>query len=177
MRRGLLILAGFGYIMLLMAGMDTGLGVYRTPAYSLASVGCAIIAALCSEQRQRFFWVIAALAAILFSVYGFQQNNQWRERLDRFQKQQNKTGDQMHVDGVQQRGGADLLLAIISSLLGSLLELGPGIFERDGAVEDRRPGLRVFRIHCEIAQALELISIHRFSGGEARLQFAVAQDL
>ena len=84
MRRGLLILSGFGYAMFLFAGMDTGLGVYRTPAYCFAALACALVAAACAAKRARLYWSIAGIAAIACSLYGYHQNREWRERVERF---------------------------------------------------------------------------------------------
>ena len=88
MKRALLILSAFGYLMFLVAGLDTGLGVYRTPAYCFAAVVCAIVAAASVSKRSRLYWSIAAVAALGCSLYGFYQNHEWRERLERVRAQQ-----------------------------------------------------------------------------------------
>ena len=77
------ILSGFGYVIFLIAGMDTGFGVYRTPAYCLAALACALVAAACAAKRPRLYWSIAGIAAIACSLYGYHENRQWRERLER----------------------------------------------------------------------------------------------
>lgn len=83
MKRGLLILSAFGYVMFLTAGIDTGLGVYRTPAYCLAAVACAVMGAPCVAKRHRLFALFAGIVAMACSLYGYHQNIQWREKLDR----------------------------------------------------------------------------------------------
>ena len=85
MKRGLLILSGFGYVMFLVAGIGTGLGVYRTPAYCFGALGCAVVAAMCAAKRPRVYWSIAGAAAIACSLYGYHENYTWRERLERAQ--------------------------------------------------------------------------------------------
>ena len=84
----LLILPVFGYVMFLIAGMDTGLGVYRAPAYCFGAAACALVAAACVSKRQRLYWSIAGVAAIACSLYGYHQNSEWRERLGRVRAQQ-----------------------------------------------------------------------------------------
>jgi hypothetical protein len=88
MKRASLILAAFGYIMFLIAGMDTGLGVFRTPIYCWAAFACALIAVLCVSKRHRWFWSIAGVVAIAGSLYGYHQNSEWRQRLERFKAQE-----------------------------------------------------------------------------------------
>jgi hypothetical protein len=88
MKRALLILSAFGFVVFLIAGMDTGLGVFRTPAYCFAAVACAVVAAACASKRGRLYWSIAGVAAIACSLYGYHQNNEWRVRLDRIRAQQ-----------------------------------------------------------------------------------------
>ncbi|MBP7826835.1 MAG: hypothetical protein KA236_09830 [Verrucomicrobia bacterium] len=88
LKRKLLFIAGVGYAVFLIAGLDTGLGVYRTPAYCLAALACAVLAAACTTKRPRVYWIIAGIAAILCTVYGYRQNQQWRERLERIKAQQ-----------------------------------------------------------------------------------------
>jgi len=88
MKRALLILSAFGYLMFLIAGLDSGLGVYRTPACCFAAVACAIVAAACVSKGARLYWITAGVAAFGCSVYGFYQNHEWRERLERIQAQQ-----------------------------------------------------------------------------------------
>ena len=79
----MLILSGFGYVMFLIAGLDTGLGVYRTPAYCFAALACALVPAVCAAKRTRLYWSIAGIAAIACGLYGYHENRQWRERLER----------------------------------------------------------------------------------------------
>jgi hypothetical protein len=88
MRRGLLILSAFGYGMFLIAGVNTGAGVYRTPAFCFAAFACAVVAAACVSNRPRLYWSIAAAAAVVCGVYGYRQNSEWREKLKRAQAQQ-----------------------------------------------------------------------------------------
>lgn len=88
MKRALLIFSAFGYLMFLITGLDTGLGVYRSPAYCFAAVACAIVAAACVSKRLRMYWSIAGVVAIGCCLYGFYQNQEWRDRLDRIQSQQ-----------------------------------------------------------------------------------------
>ncbi len=83
MRHGLLIFSGFGYVMFLIAGMDTGLGVYRTPAYCFAALACALVAAVCAAKKPRLYWSIAGIVAIACSLYGYHENRQWHERIER----------------------------------------------------------------------------------------------
>jgi hypothetical protein len=52
MRRGVFILAGFGYVMFLVAGLDTGSGVYRTPGYGFAALAFAVVGAALPAKRQ-----------------------------------------------------------------------------------------------------------------------------
>ena len=87
MKRGLLILSGFGYVMFLVAGLDTGLGVYRTPAYCFAALACAVVAAACVAKKPRLYWSIAGVAAVLCSVYGYHQNSEWHETLESIRAQ------------------------------------------------------------------------------------------
>jgi len=70
--------------MFVFAGMDTGLGVFRTPAYCWVAIPCALIAAVCSAKRRRWYWIIAGAAAVVCSIYGYQQNSKWRERVEHF---------------------------------------------------------------------------------------------
>jgi hypothetical protein len=88
MKRALLILSTFGYLMFLIAGLDAGLGVYRTPAYCFAAVVCAIVAAACVSKISRLYWSIAGVAAFGCGLYGIYQNHEWHERLERIQAQQ-----------------------------------------------------------------------------------------
>lgn len=88
MKRTLLILSAFGYLIFLIAGMDTGLGIYRTPAYCFAAAACAFVAVACVSKSQRWYWGIAGIAAIACSIYGYRQNSEWRERLERIRSQQ-----------------------------------------------------------------------------------------
>jgi hypothetical protein len=87
MKRALLILSAFGYLMLLMEGTSTGLGVYRTPAYCFAAAACAGLAVVCASGRARWYWSIAAIAALGFGFYGYHKNGERRERLGRYQAQ------------------------------------------------------------------------------------------
>jgi hypothetical protein len=87
--RGLVILAAFGYVMFLLAGMDAGLGVFRrTLGYCWAALACALVAVACAPKKLRWFWGIAAVAAIAGNLYGHHQNREWRERLERARAQQ-----------------------------------------------------------------------------------------
>jgi Gpi18-like mannosyltransferase len=88
MKRAILILSVFGYLISLIAGLDTGLGVYCTPAYCFAAVACAFIAAACVTKRARLYWSIAGIAAFGCSLYGFYQNHEMHESLDRIKAQQ-----------------------------------------------------------------------------------------
>jgi hypothetical protein len=88
MKRALLILSAFGYLMFLIAGLDTGLGVYCTPAYCFAAVACALVAAFCVSKRARLYWSIAGIAAFACSFFGYYQNYEMHERLERIQAQQ-----------------------------------------------------------------------------------------
>lgn len=76
MNRALIILSSFGYVMFLIAGTDTGLGVYQTPAYCFAAFACAAVAAACVSKRARWSWGIAGVAALVFSLYGYHQNTE-----------------------------------------------------------------------------------------------------
>jgi hypothetical protein len=87
MKRALLILASFGYVMFLIAGTDTGLGVYRTPAWCFAAVVCAGVAVAYVTAGAKWYWSIAGAAALVLSFYGYHQNDQWREKLSRVQAQ------------------------------------------------------------------------------------------
>src|SRR5258706_9345593 len=88
MKRALLILAAFGYVMFFIMGIDTGLGVYRSPSYCWAAFACALVAAACVSKRQRRIWIIAGVIAMAASFYGYHQNNEWRERLERIRTRQ-----------------------------------------------------------------------------------------
>jgi hypothetical protein len=88
MKRDLLILSSFGYVVFLIAGLDTGFGVYRTPAYCFAALACAGVAVACASRRLRWFWGVAGVAAVVCSLYGYRQNDQWRERLAHILAQQ-----------------------------------------------------------------------------------------
>src|SRR5579863_2460366 len=57
-----------------------------------------------------------------------------------------------------------------------LFDLGPGVFQRDGAVENRLSQGRV-EIDAEISQALELIAVARDGAGQRGLKLAVSQHL
>ena len=54
-----------------------------------------------------------------------------------------------------------------------LLNLGPGVPQSHGAVEDRGPGSGVF-IHAEIAHSLELEEVPGPGCGQGRLQAAIS---
>lgn len=86
--RALLIMSSFGYAMFLIAGLDTGLGVYRTPAYCFAALACAGVGAACVSMRARWCWGVAGAAAVVCSLYGYRQNDQWREKLAHIRAQQ-----------------------------------------------------------------------------------------
>src|ERR1017187_1098937 len=89
MKRAMLILSAFGYVLFLNFGMDRGLGVfYRTPNYCWAALACAVVAGACVSKRSRWFWGIAGVAAIAGCLYGYHQNSEWRQRLDRIRAQQ-----------------------------------------------------------------------------------------
>jgi len=89
MKRGLLILAAFGYVMCLLAGMDQGLGVfYRSLGYCWAALACALVAIACTSKKQRWFWGLAGVAAIVGNLYGHHQNGVMRETLERVQAKQ-----------------------------------------------------------------------------------------
>ena len=89
LKRGLLILAAFGYVMFLLAGLDTGLGVFRrTLGYCWAALACALVAIPCASKKLRWFWGIAGVAAIAGNLYGHHQNSEWTERLERVRAQQ-----------------------------------------------------------------------------------------
>jgi glucose uptake protein GlcU len=89
LKRGMLILAAFGYVIFLLAGMDQGLGVfYRTLGYCWAALACALAGMTCASKKQRWFWGIAGVAAIVGNLYGHYQNGEWSERLARIQAQQ-----------------------------------------------------------------------------------------
>lgn len=91
MRRGLITLSGLGYVMFLWAGLDTGLGVYRTPAYCFLALFCAAAATACASKRVRLWWTVAGLAAIVCGAYGYHQNREWRERLERIRAEQSSS--------------------------------------------------------------------------------------
>jgi hypothetical protein len=82
MKRALLILSCFGYVMFLLAGTSTGSGVYRTPGFCLAAVACAAVATACVPAKSRWSWSVAGVAALVCSLYGYQQNSKWRAKLD-----------------------------------------------------------------------------------------------
>jgi peptidoglycan/LPS O-acetylase OafA/YrhL len=89
LKRGMLILAAFGYLIFLSFGMDRGLGVfYRTPNYCWAALTCAVVAAACDSKRPRWLWGIAGVAAIAACLYAYHQNSEWPKRLERVQAQQ-----------------------------------------------------------------------------------------
>ena len=89
LKRGMLILAAFGYFIFLNFGMDRGLGaLYRTPNYCWAALASAVVAAACGSKRSRWLWGIAGVAAIAGCLYAYHQNSEWRETLRRVQAQQ-----------------------------------------------------------------------------------------
>ena len=87
-KRGLYILALFGYVLFLMEGMSTGLGVYRNPTACWVASFCAVIALACASKAQRWFSLIVLMISIYGAFYGYYRNAQWRVRLDRIQTQQ-----------------------------------------------------------------------------------------
>src|SRR5262245_53609252 len=57
------------------------------------------------------------------------------------------------------------------------LDLGPGVAQRDGAVEDRTRRPRVDGVGAEVAVALELVAASRGGAGQARLELAAGEPL
>ena len=79
------VLALFGYILFLMEGLSTGLGVYRNPTYCWVAAAFAVLAFVFASRAQRWVAIAALLIAILGGLYGYHANATWRERLDRAQ--------------------------------------------------------------------------------------------
>jgi hypothetical protein len=79
------VLALFGYVLFLMEGLSTGLGVYRDPTYCWIAGAFALLALLVASRSQRWVALAALVAAILVGVYGCYANATWRERLKRVQ--------------------------------------------------------------------------------------------
>src|SRR5579872_6455797 len=86
MKRALLILAAIGYFIFFVEGLDTGLGLYRTPSSCWTAAGCAAVAMACCPKRRRWLWSIAGIAAIAGSLYGYHENAKWRAIMDRVQR-------------------------------------------------------------------------------------------
>jgi hypothetical protein len=87
-KRGLYVLALVGYVLLLMEGMSTGLGVYRNPTACWLAACCAVIALACASKAQRWLSVMALMLSIAGAFYGYQQNAVWKERLERIHAKQ-----------------------------------------------------------------------------------------
>jgi len=79
------VLALFGYILFLMEGLSTGLGVYRNPTYCWVAAALAILAFVFASRSQRWIAIAALVVAILSSLYGYHANAGWKERLERAQ--------------------------------------------------------------------------------------------
>lgn len=81
-------LAMFGYVLFLLHGLDTGLGVYRKPTFCWIAAGFAFLAFLAAEKPRRWFALAALVVAVLGSCYGYYANHAWREKLERAQAQE-----------------------------------------------------------------------------------------
>jgi hypothetical protein len=82
------VLALFGYILFLMEGLSTGLGVYRTPTYCWLAAALAVLAFVFASRPQRWVAVAALVTAILSALYGYHANATWKERLERVQSRE-----------------------------------------------------------------------------------------
>jgi hypothetical protein len=80
------VLAFFGYILLLMEGLSTGLGVYRNPTYCWIAGGFALLALAVASKSQKWIAIAALLIAIVCGVYGHYRNTSWREKLRKAQE-------------------------------------------------------------------------------------------
>ena len=78
-------LALVGYLLFLMEGLSTGLGVYRHPMYCWISAAFAILALVVASGPQRWVAVTALVIAILSSLYGYHANATWKGKLERRQ--------------------------------------------------------------------------------------------
>lgn len=83
-------LALFGYVLLLMEGLSTGLGVHRNPTYCWIAAAFALLALVVASRAQRWVALAALLFAILGSVYACHANAMWREKLKRVQRQESR---------------------------------------------------------------------------------------
>lgn len=88
MKRAVLILAGFAYLLLLLDGISTGLGVYCSPTSCWAAAGCALVAFVCAPTGRRWICAAALVLAIGGSLHGYRHNEQWRAKLDRIRAHQ-----------------------------------------------------------------------------------------
>lgn len=79
------VLSLFGYILFLMEGLSTGLGVYRNPTYCWVAAALAILAFVFASRPRRWVAIAALVIAILGGLYGYHANATWRERLERAQ--------------------------------------------------------------------------------------------
>jgi small-conductance mechanosensitive channel len=82
-RRALLMLASFGFVIFFWGGMSTGLGVFRNPTECWIAAGYALVGVACASGRQRWIAGIAAVVAVAGSLYGYHENDAWRVRLER----------------------------------------------------------------------------------------------
>jgi len=80
------VLAFFGYILLLMEGMSTGLGVYRNSTYCWVAGGFALLALAVASKPQKRIAIAALLVAILCGVYGHYRNTRWKQKLRKAQE-------------------------------------------------------------------------------------------
>ena len=87
-KHAVFILGLFGYILFLMEGMTTGLGVYRNPTACWIAAGFALLAFGVASKSQRWIAGAALIVAILGSFYGYHKNTEWKEKLDRLESQE-----------------------------------------------------------------------------------------
>jgi hypothetical protein len=76
-----LILAMFGYLIFLLAGWSTGLGVIHNPSYCWVASAFAIAVA---SGSQRWVALMALVVSVFIGAYGYHDNAAWRKRLSRW---------------------------------------------------------------------------------------------
>lgn len=86
-KRAVFVVALFGYLLFLVEGLTTGLGVYRNPTACWIAVACALVALACSSKTQRWFTGLALIFAVVGSLYGYHKNAEWKHKLDRIRAQ------------------------------------------------------------------------------------------